>query len=121
MECLEVMLPEFARHGDGGEQRDAHVGGDALLDGFDAGEFSDVAGADVLHGEDAIEFGAISASMLGEEQGLSGEVGGLDGAQRCQGVTSVGQKEDALGAQRHGIEGGIDDGIAHVNDHVDFA
>ena len=80
MESFELVLTEFARDDDGWKQSESHPGANALLDSFDAGELGDVAGANVLHCEHLVEFGAVAATGFGEEQLLAGEVGWFYGA-----------------------------------------
>jgi len=121
VEGFELLLAEFACDDDGGEQAEAHSGEDTLLDGFDAGELGDVAGADVEHGHLLVELEAVAASALGKQQGLAGHVGGLDGSLGGERMAGMRKQEDSLGAEQDGLDGGVGAGLDHADGHVELA
>lgn len=118
---LELLLTQFAGDDDGGQEGEAHADADALLHGFDAGELGDMAGTDVLEGEGAIEFGAIAASTLSEQQVLASEIGRFDDATAGEGMACIATEKDSLSAQREETKGRIGGRIAHVKGKIDFA
>jgi len=80
-----------------------------------------VAGADVLHGEDLVEFGAIAASGFREEKLLAGEVGWFHGATFRERMVRLCQEENSLGVEGQRLVREICRTITHVDDEIELA
>lgn len=70
----ELFARDFLGHHDFGQERHAHAERRAMLDGFDAGKFRQVAGADIHDRQKLIEFFTVSAARFRKQKSLSDQV-----------------------------------------------
>lgn len=68
-----------------------------------------------------IEFGAVAAAGLGEEQVLAGEVNGFDGAALGKRVAGIADEKDSLLAQGLHTVRRVGECVAHAKGEVDLA
>ena len=68
-----------------------------------------------------VEFRAVAATGFGEEQVLTGEVDGLDGAALGERMAGIADEKDSLLTQRNNAVGRIGECVAHAKGEIDLA